>query len=225
MDQMIENQEKDSRNWPTGYLQLVLLDTDLKINVFYVFKKTRWEDREFYQRTEICKREPNGNKITVVVQLLSCVWLWPHGLQHSGFPCFPLSSGVCSNSCPLSWWCYLTISSSVSPFSFCLQSFPASGSFPVSQLFASGGQSIGASASASVLSVNIQGWFPLGLTGFISLQSKGLSSVFSSTRFKGINSSALSLLYGSALTSMHDYCKNHSFDWTNLCWQGNVLAF
>ena len=180
MDQMTENQEKDSRNWPTGYLQLVLLDTDLKINVFYMFKKTRWEDGEFYQRTEIYKREPNGNK-TTIVQSLSCVWLWPHGLQHSRFPCFPLSSGVCSNSCPLSWWCYLTISSSVSPFSFCLQSFPASGSFPVSQLFASGGQSIGASASASVLSVNIQGWFPLELTGFISLQSKGLSRVFSST--------------------------------------------
>ena len=109
----------------------------------------------------------------------------------------------------MSWWCYLTISSSASPFSFYLQSFPASGSFPVRG--ASGGQSIGASASASVLSMNIQGWFPLGLTGFISLLSKGLSSVFSNTKFKGTNSSALSLLYGSSLISIHDYCKNHSF--------------
>ena len=88
---------------------------------------------------------------------------------------------VCSNSCLLSWWCYLTISSSVAPFSFCLQSFPASGFFPMSRLFESGGQSIGASASASVLLMNIQGWFPLGLIGLISLQSQGLSRVFCST--------------------------------------------
>ena len=90
-----------------------------------------------------------------------------------------LSPRVCSNSCPLSQWYYLTISSSATPFSFCLQSFPASGSFPISWLFASVGQSIG--ASALVLPVNIQDWFPLGLTGLISLQSKGLSRVFSST--------------------------------------------
>ena len=88
---------------------------------------------------------------------------------------------VCSNSCPLSWWCHQTISSSVVPFSSCPQSFPASGSFPVSQLFALGGQSIGVSALVSVLPMNIQGWFPLGWTGLISLQSKGLSSVFSNT--------------------------------------------
>ena len=89
--------------------------------------------------------------------------------------------GVCSNSCPLSQWCHPTISSSAAPFSFCLQSFPASGYFPVNQLFTSGGQSIGASASESALPMNIQGWFPLGLTGLISLLSKGLSRVFSST--------------------------------------------
>ena len=88
---------------------------------------------------------------------------------------------ACSNSCPLSQWCHPTISSSVIPFFSCLQSFPASGSLPVSQLFASGGQSIRTSVSVSVLPVNIQGWFPLGLTGLISLQSKGLSRVFSST--------------------------------------------
>ena len=92
-----------------------------------------------------------------------------HGLEHTRLPCPSLSPGVCSNSCPMSWWCYLTISSSVAGFSFCLQSFPASGSFPVSQLFESGGQSIRASASATVLPMNIQGWFPLELTSLISL--------------------------------------------------------
>ena len=107
--------------------------------------------------------------------------LRPHGLQHARPPCPSPAPGVCSNSCPSSQWCYPTISSSVIPFSSCLQSFPASGSFPVSQFFASGGQSTGASASASVLPVNIQDWFPLGLTGLISSQSKGLSRVFSNT--------------------------------------------
>ena len=95
--------------------------------------------------------------------------------------CPSLSPRVCSNSYPLSQWCHPTICSSVAPFSFCLQSFPASGSFPMSQLFTSGGQSIGVSALASALPMNIQGWFPLGLIGLISLQSKGLSRVFSST--------------------------------------------
>ena len=88
------------------------------------------------------------------------------------------SPSACSNSCPLTWWCHLTVLPSVVPFSSCLQSFPASGSFSMSQLFASGGQSFGVSASASVFPMNIQGWFPLGLTGWISLQSKGLSRVF-----------------------------------------------
>ena len=96
-----------------------------------------------------------------------------HKLQHTRLLCPPLSPRVCSNSCPLSRWCYLTISSSAAPLSSCAQYFPASGSFPMSQLFASGGQSIGVSALASVLSMNIQDWFPLGLTGLISLLSKG----------------------------------------------------
>ena len=107
--------------------------------------------------------------------------LWPHGLQHTRLLCPPLSPRVCSNSCPLSRWCYLNISPSVTARSSCLQSFPASRSFPMSQLFASGGQSIGTSASAPVLPMNIQGWLPLGLTSLISLQSKGLSKVFFST--------------------------------------------
>ena len=107
--------------------------------------------------------------------------LQSHGLQHARLPCPSPTPGACSNSCPLSWWYHPTISSSVVPFSSCLQSFPGSGSFPVSQLFASGGHNIRALVSASVLSMNIQGWFPLGLTGLISLQSKGLSRVFSNT--------------------------------------------
>ena len=107
--------------------------------------------------------------------------LWPHRLQHARLPCPSPTLRACSNSCPLSWWCHPTISSTVVPLSSCLQSFPASGSFPVSQFFTSGGQSIGVSASASLLPMNILDWFPLGLTGFISLQSKGLSRVFSNT--------------------------------------------
>ena len=103
--------------------------------------------------------------------------LWPHGLQHSRPPCLSPTPRVHPNSYPLSRWCHPTISSSVIPFSSCLQSFPASGSFPRSQLFVSGGQSIGASASASVLPVNIQSWFPLGQTGLVSLQSKGLTLI------------------------------------------------
>ena len=105
----------------------------------------------------------------------------PHGLQHTTPPCPSLSPGACSDSCPSSQWCHPTISFSVIPFSSCPQSFPASRSFQMSQLFASGGQSIGASASVSVLPVNIQGWFPLGSTALISLQSKRLSRVFSNT--------------------------------------------
>ena len=104
---------------------------------------------------------------------------WPHGLQHTGPPCPSLTPGACLNSCPSSWWFHATISSSVVPFSSCLQCFPASGSFPMSQFSASGGQIIGASALASVLPMNIQDWFPLGLSGLIFLQSKGLSRVFS----------------------------------------------
>ena len=107
--------------------------------------------------------------------------LRPHELQHTRPPCPSPTPGVHSNSCPLSPWCHPTISSSVIPFSSCLQSFPASGSFQMSQFFTSGGQSIGVSASTSVLPRNIQDWFPLGWTGLISLQSKGLSIVFSNT--------------------------------------------
>ena len=106
--------------------------------------------------------------------------LQPHGLQHDRLPCPSPAPRVYPNSCPLSWWCHPTISSSVIPF-FCLWSFPASGSFQMSQFFTSGCQSIGVSASTLVLPMSIQDWFLLGLTGWISLQSKGLSRVFSNT--------------------------------------------
>ena len=112
--------------------------------------------------------------------VMSDSW-WLHGLQHARLPCLSPTPGTCSNSCQSSRWCHPTISSSVFPFSSHLQSFPASGSFPMSQFFASGGQSIAASPLASVLSMNIQDWFPSQLTGLISLQSKGLSRVFSNT--------------------------------------------
>ena len=136
--------------------------------------------------------------------------LWLHGLQCARLFYPSPSPGVCSNSCPLSQWCHPTISPSVVPLFSCLQSFPASGSFPMSQLFTSGGQRIG--ASASVLPMNIQDWFPLGLTGWISLQSRGLSRVFSNHTFKSINSLVLSFFHSPNLTSIHDYWKNHSFD-------------
>ena len=107
--------------------------------------------------------------------------LQPHGVQHARIPCPSPTPGAYSNSFPQSRWCHPNISSSVIPFSSCFQSFPASGAFQMSQFFASGGQNIGVSASASDLPMNIQDWFPLGLTGWISLQSKGLSKVFSNT--------------------------------------------
>ena len=124
--------------------------------------------------------------------------LWPHELQHARPPCPSPTPGVHPNPCPLSWWWHPTISFSVIPFSSCHQSFLASGSFPVSQFFESGGQSIGASASTSVLSMNTQDWSPLGWTGWISLQSKGLSRVLSNTTDQSINSSLFSLFLQSS---------------------------
>ena len=138
--------------------------------------------------------------------------LLPHGLQHAMLPCPSPTPGACSNSCLSScWWCRPTISSSVVLFSSCLQSFPTSGSFPRSQFFTSGGQSIEASASASGLPMNSQDWFPLGLIGLISLQSKGLSRVFSNTTVQKHQYFDIQL-YSLTLTSIHDYWKNHHFD-------------
>ena len=127
--------------------------------------------------------------------------LQTHGLQHARLPCPSPTPGACSNSCPLSWWCHPVISSSINCFSSCLQSFPASGSFPLSQFFASGGQRIGVSASASVLPINIQNWFPWGWTGWISLQSRDSQESSPTLQFKSINSLVLSYLYSPTLTS------------------------
>ena len=134
-----------------------------------------------------------------------------HGLQHTRLPCPSPTPRACSDSCPSSQWCHPTISSSVIPFS-CLQSFPASGSFPMSQLFTLGGQSIGVSASASVLPMNFQDWSPSEWTGWISLQSKGLSGVFSNTTVQRHQFFGAQLSYSPTLISIHDYWKNHSFD-------------
>ena len=151
--------------------------------------------------------------------------LQPHKMQHARLPCPSPSPRACSNSCLLSRWCHPTISSSVVPFSCCLQSFPASRSFPMIQLFPPGSQNTRASDSASVLPMNIQDWFPLGSTSLISLQSKGLSRVFSNTKFKNISSSALSLLYGPTLTSVYDYGKTIALTIWTFLWQSDVSAF
>ena len=172
-----------------------------------------------------------------IVLLLSCVWLFViHRLQHNMLLCPSLSPIVFSKSGPLSRWCHPNISSSVVPFSSCPQSFPASGSFPVSQLLTSGGQNIGASASVSVLPVKIQGWFPLGLTGFsprIESYPLGFDLCAVLGTLKSLlqhHSSKASILWCSAffmvqLSHLYDYCKNHSFDYVYLCWQSDVSAF
>ena len=153
--------------------------------------------------------------------------LWPHGLQHSRLPCPSPTPGACSNLCPLCQWCHPTISSSVTPFSSCLLSFPASGAFLMSWLFSSRGESIGVSALASVLPMNIQDWFPLILTGLISLQSKGLSRVFSNTTVQKHQffSTQLSLWFSSHI---HTWLLGKPQLWPytkNLCRQSTVSAF
>ena len=130
--------------------------------------------------------------------------LQPHRLQHTRPPCTSPTPGVYSDWCPLSWLCHPTISSSVIHFSSCLQSFPASGSFQMTQFFTSGGQSIGVSASTSVLSMNDQDWFPLGWIGWISLQSTDSQESSPNPQLKSINSLALNFLHSPTLTSIHD---------------------
>ena len=148
----------------------------------------------------------------IVVHSVKSDSLQPHGLQYTRLPCPSPSPRACSNSCPLGWWCHPTISFSVVPVSSCLQSFPSSGSFLMRWLFALGGQSIGASALASVLSVSIQGWSPLGLTGLIYFQSKGLSRVFSNTTVQKHQ------FFGAQpfLWSNYHHWKKHSFDYMDL---------
>ena len=194
----------------------------LKISCFQIYL--------FLEEKSVIKSKPLPNimKTTCIcssVQLSCSVvsdCLQPHGLQHTRLPYPPPTPRVCSNSCPLSQWCLPTISSSVVPFSSHLQSFPASGSFPMSQFFPSGGQGIG--ASASVLPMNTQDWFTLGFTGWISLQSKGLSTVFSNiTVQKHQFFSAQSSLWSNS--HIHTWpLENHSFD-SDLCWESNVSAF
>ena len=147
--------------------------------------------------------------------------LRPHESQHARPPCPSPTPGVHPNSCPSSWWCHPAISSSVVPFSSCPQSLPTSGSFPMSQLFAWHGQRIGVSASASVFPKNTQGWSPLGWTGWMSLQSKGLSRVFSNTTVQKHQ------FFGTQLSSqsnshIHTWRENHSLD---IFLQSNVSAF
>ena len=145
-----------------------------------------WKMQIWTGQVQLYAREPTDMEGLLDLQLqfsrsVISDSLGPHGLQHTRLPYASKTPRACSNSCPSSQWCHPTISSTVVHFSSCLQPFPASGSFPMSQFFASGGQSIRVSASASVLPMNIQGWFHLGFTGWISLQSKGLSRVFSNT--------------------------------------------
>jgi len=149
--------------------------------------------------------------------------LWPHGLQHARLPYPSPTPGACSNSCPLSWWCHPNISSSVGPFSSCLQSLPTSGSLPESQFFASGSQIIGVSASASVLPINIQSWFPFNWFDILAVQ--GTLKSLLQPKFESINSLALSLFDGPTLTSTHDFWKNHRFDYTDLGGKNDVSAF
>ena len=165
--------------WGTG-------NQDFNIKIVKVYKSTITRNSLFFKITDVwsyssrfvtMRRQDNAVQFSHSVV---SYFLWPCGLQHARFPCLSPTARACSNSCADSQCCYPTISSSVIPFS-CLQFFPASGSFQMSQFFASGGQSIGPSASASVLPMNIQDWFLLGLIGLISLQSKELSRVFCNT--------------------------------------------
>ena len=149
--------------------------------------------------------------------------LRPHGLQHARLHCPLPSPRVCSNARPLSCWCPPAISLSVTPFSSRLQSYPASGYFSMSRLFTSGSQSV--EASESVLPMNIQSRCPLGLIGLIFLLSKGCQESSPAPQFEGVNSSVLSLFYCPALTSIHDYRRNHSFDDTDLYRKSNASAF
>ena len=146
--------------------------------------------------------------------------LWPHGPQHTRLPCPSLSPRVCSNSCPLSQWCHPAISSSVVPVSSCPQSLPASESFPIKSALRMRWLKNWSFSFSISLPMNIQGWFPLGLIGLISLQSNGLSKVFSSTIIWKHQFFSLQPFYGSTVTSVHDYRKNH-----HLCWQSDVSAF
>ena len=158
---------------------LILLPVSQWYNFYSVLESQKWFHYLFVKQPIPSLLSLPGPSSAQLTQ--SWLTLRLQGLQHARLPCPSPTPGACSNSCPSSWWRHPTISSSVVPFSSCLWSFPASGSFLMRCLFTSGSQSIGASVSASVLPMNIQDWFPLGLTGWISSQSKGLSRIFSNT--------------------------------------------
>ena len=174
------------------------------------------------------KTQPQFSSVQFSSVTQLCPTLQPHGLQHAKLPCLSPTLRACSKSCPLNQWCHPTISPYVILFSSCLQSFPASGCFPNSQFFTLGGQSIGASALASVLLMNIQDWFSLELIGLISLQSKGLPRVFSNTtvhmyQFFYAQLSSRSNFHTQTLLLKKK--KKKGFDYMDLCWQSNVSAF
>ena len=160
---------------------LKFLPNSVRSNMFSFScsKESPWNIGDQSSIPESERSSGEGNDSVQVSHSVVSDSLWSHGLKHARLPCPSPTPGAYSNSCPSSWWCHPTISSSVICFSSHLQSFPSSGSFPMSQFLASGGQSIGVSASASVLPMNIQDWFASGLTDWISLQSKRLSRVFS----------------------------------------------
>ena len=164
----------------------------------------------FRELTQCWSRQPWHSSVQSLSRVSLFETPWTHEPQHTRPPCPSPTPRVHPNWCPFSRWCHPTVTSSVVPFSSHLQSCPASGSFKISLSFTSGGQRIGVSASASVFPMNTQDWSPLGWTGWISWQSKGLSRVFSNTTVQNINFSVLSSLYSPTLTSIHDYWKNHS---------------
>ena len=169
---------------PVGITQYYLGSPGTEgLSYWFISSLSEWSTKDVIWRENLKKKISNCNKCCSVQFSPSVVSdsLRPQEPQHTRPPCPSPTPRVHPNPCPLSWWCHPTISSSVVPFSPCPQSFPASGSFPISKLFTSGGQRIGVSASTSVLPMNIQDWFPLGWTGWISLKSKGLSRVFSNT--------------------------------------------
>ena len=181
------------------------------------------------RETQSCWRNrPITNSICYVVRSVQFIRsvmsdsLQPHGLQHTKAHCSSPTPGAWANSCPWSWWFHPTISSSVILFSFCLQSFPVTGPFLMCQFFTSVGQSIGGSISASVLSMNIQVWFPLGWLGGSPCSPRDCEESCPTPKFRTINSSLLAILYGTTVTSIHDNWKNHSFDYTKLFQQINV---
>ena len=183
--------------------------------------------RVFSNESALCIRWPKYWNFSFSISSVHSVVsnsLQSHEPQHARPPCPSPTPRVYPNSCPLSWWCHPTTSSSVIPFSSCPQSFPASGSFPMSHLFTSDDQSIGVSTSASVFLMSVQGWFPLRLTGLIPCCPKDSQESSPVPQFQGIYFSALHLLYSPSLTIIHDHWEDYSLDYTHLCWKSNISA-